>query len=182
MDARKQKAHELADRASIRFAGGCYFVPSQSNGGTYTVILDVRESLCDCPDFELRGEPGTPCKHIMAARLWRDRQAHGVEQDTENVEPSAKPKRKTYPQKWVEYNAAQTNEGRHFGELLADLCRMVEEPAQTEARPEAGSSGRSSVRRDDEDLLSSRRTASCPNLTKPLNAATSARPCTSTAS
>jgi hypothetical protein len=58
MDARKQKAHELADRARIIFADGCYTVPSQSGSGKYTVILDERESLCDCPDFELRGEPG----------------------------------------------------------------------------------------------------------------------------
>jgi transposase len=134
MDARRQKAHELADRASIRFADGCYFVPSQSNGGAYTVILDERESLCDCPDFELRGEPGAPCKHVMAARLWRDRQDRGVEQDTENVEPSPKPKRKTYPQQWLEYNAAMTNEGRHFGELLADLCHTVEEPPRKPGR------------------------------------------------
>lgn len=131
MDARRQKAHELADRAKITFADGCYSVPSQSGHGTYTVILDERESLCDCPDFDLRGEPGKPCKHIMAARLWRDRQARGVEQDRANREPSPKPKRKTYPQQWVEYNAAQTNEGRHFQELLADLCRTVEEPPRT---------------------------------------------------
>lgn len=134
MDTRRQKAHELADRANIRHSDGCYFIPSQSNGGTYTVILDTRESLCDCQDFELRGEPGAPCKHIMAARLWRDRQARGIEQDKANVEPSAKPKRKTYPQQWVEYNAAQTNEGRHFGELLADLGRTVEEPGRKPGR------------------------------------------------
>jgi transposase len=128
MDARREKAHELADRAKIRFADGCYYVPSQSGGGTYTVILDKSGALCDCDDWELRGEP---CKHIMAARLWRDRQARGVGQDTENIDPSPKPKRKTYPQQWVEYNAAQTNEGRHFQELLADLCRAVEEPPHT---------------------------------------------------
>ena len=131
MDTRRQKAHELANRANITFEDGCYSVPSQSGHGAYTVILDKDGVLCDCPDFDLRGEPGNPCKHIIAARLWRDRQARGVEQDKSNVEPSPKPKRKTYPQQWVEYNAAQTNEGRHFQELLADLCRTVEEPPHT---------------------------------------------------
>jgi hypothetical protein len=131
MDARRQKAHELADRASITFANGCYTVPSMSGNGSYTVILDEREALCACPDFELRGESGKPCKHIMAARLWRDRQTRGVEQDKENVQPSPQVKRKTYKQPWTEYNAAQTNEQRHFQDLLADLCRTVEEPART---------------------------------------------------
>lgn len=127
MDARRQKAHELADRARITYADGCYYVPSQSTGGTYTVILDERDAVCDCPDFELRGETGKPCKHIMAARLWRDRQARGAEQDT-SVEPAPKVKRPTYRQDWPNYNLAQTNEGHHFQDLLADLCRTVEEP------------------------------------------------------
>jgi SWIM zinc finger len=94
MDPRRQKAHELADRARITFADGCYTVPSQSGNGTYTVILDERDAVCDCPDFELRGGTGRPCKHIMAARLWRDRRARGIEQDKANVEPSPKAKRK----------------------------------------------------------------------------------------
>jgi transposase len=128
MDARRQKAHELADRAQITFTNGCYSVPSQSNSGRYTVILDNREALCDCPDFELRGEPGKPCKHIIAARLWRDRQSRGVGQNGGNVQPSAKAKRETYSQDWPNYNAAQTNELGHFQELLADLCQTVEEP------------------------------------------------------
>jgi len=134
MDARRQKAHDLADRARIVFEHGCYYVPSQSGGGTYTVILDEDGELCDCQDFELRGEPGKPCKHIMAARLWRDRQARGIEQDKTNCEPSPKVKRPTYPQQWPEYNAAQTNEGRHFMELLADLCRTIEEPPRKPGR------------------------------------------------
>src|SRR5689334_731645 len=128
MDPRRQKAHELADRARITFADGCYTVPSQSGNGQYTVILGDDGALCDCPDFELRNKD---CKHILAVKLFKQRQERGVEQDTENVQPSPKPKRKTYPQKWVEYNAAQTNEGRHLGELLADLCRTVEEPERT---------------------------------------------------
>src|SRR5947209_18039644 len=98
MDPRRQKAHDLADRARITFADGCYFVPSQSGNGSYTVVLDERDAACECPDFELRGGSSKPCKHIMAVRLFRDRQASGIEQDTANVQPSAKLPRKTYPQ------------------------------------------------------------------------------------
>jgi transposase len=132
MDARRQKAHELADRARITFADDTYTVPSQSGAGSYTVILGERDALCDCPDFELRGEPGRPCKHIVAARLWRDRKARGVEQDKTDRAPSPKVKRPTYAQPdWDAYNAAQTNEERHLQELLADLCRGVPEPTIT---------------------------------------------------
>ena len=125
MDARHQKAHELADRARITFADGCYSVPSQSGRGSYTVILDKRDSVCDCPDFELREKA---CKHIMAVRLFVRRQERGVEQDRADVEPAAKVKRPTYKQDWPNYNAAQTNELRHFMDLLNDLCIVIPEP------------------------------------------------------
>ncbi len=38
------------------------------------------------------------------------------------------PKRKTYPQCWPAYNLAQNTEKHRFQELLADLCRGIEEP------------------------------------------------------
>src|SRR5581483_3771296 len=100
MDAHRQKAHELADRARITFADGCYTVPSQSGNGTYTVILDDSGALCDCPDFELRGRG---CKHILAVKLYARRQARGVEQNRTDTDPAPKPKRKTYAQSWPEY-------------------------------------------------------------------------------
>jgi transposase len=128
VDARRQKAHDLADRARITFKDGCYTVPSQSGNGSYTVILDDRDAVCDCPDFELRDKP---CKHIMGVRLFVSRETRGVEQDTENLNPSPKVKRPTYPQDWPNYNAAQVNEQGHFQTLLADLCGTVKEPERT---------------------------------------------------
>jgi transposase len=128
MEPRRQKAHEIADRARIVFKDGCYTVPSQSGNGIYTVLLEGTDSLCDCPDFELRGKP---CKHILGVKLYVDRQARGVEQDTTNLEPSPKLPRKTYPQDWPNYNAAQVNEQGHFQDLLADLCRGIPEPPRT---------------------------------------------------
>ena len=103
MDVRRQKAHEIADRARITLVDGCYRVPSQSGNGTYTVLLDATGALCDCPDFELRGGPGKPCKHIMAARLFRDREARGAVLRSDSVEPSPKAPRKTYKQDWPNY-------------------------------------------------------------------------------
>lgn len=44
-------------------------------------------------------------------------------------------KRKTYPQRWREYNLAQTREKAHFEVLLYDLCRGVDTPVQTMGRP-----------------------------------------------
>jgi hypothetical protein len=101
MDARRQKAHELADRARIFIKDGFYHVPSQSHGGWYKVLLEGREALCECPDFELRD---APCKHIMAARRFVSREARGAEQDLSDVTPAAKVKRPTYPQRWDTYN------------------------------------------------------------------------------
>jgi transposase len=131
MDPRREKAQDLANRASIRFADGCYTVPSQSGNGSYTVILDDGYAVCDCPDFELRGDVGKPCKHIMASRLWRDRQARGVEQEPTDHKPSKKVKRPTYKQDWPNYNAAQVNEQGHLQEFLTDLCRNISTPTRT---------------------------------------------------
>ena len=43
--------------------------------------------------------------------------------------------RKTYPQDWPAYNAAQTSEKDHFQELLADLCGNVQQPSYLGGRP-----------------------------------------------
>lgn len=42
---------------------------------------------------------------------------------------------KGYPQDWAAYNAAKTNEKRHFRTLLRELCRCVEQPEQDRGRP-----------------------------------------------
>jgi transposase len=45
------------------------------------------------------------------------------------------PARKTYPQKWAEYTAAQVNEKSKFLELLFALCSQFEETPQHMGRP-----------------------------------------------
>ncbi len=124
-DIRQQRAEEVAQsRIQVRSSG--YIVPSQSNGNKlYTVQLNP--DSCECEDFELRGKP---CKHILGVRLWMERRDLTKEEPKapQEREPSPKLPRKTYRQKWPEYNAAQTNEKDHFQELLAELCRTVSEP------------------------------------------------------
>ncbi|MDB5312627.1 MAG: transposase, family protein/SWIM domain fusion [Gemmataceae bacterium] len=101
-------------------------LPSQTGSGFYTVIVQGDETVCECPDFELRSKP---CKHILGVRLYVKRQEDGEEQETSR-EPVPKLPRKTYPQDWPNYNAAQVNEQGHFQDLLADLCGTMEEPAR----------------------------------------------------
>jgi transposase len=43
--------------------------------------------------------------------------------------------RKTYPQQWREYTAAQVNEKAQFQSLLFELCQNIEEPIQHMGRP-----------------------------------------------
>src|SRR5947207_177052 len=85
---------------------------------------EFKRGDCTCPDFELRRDF---CKHILAVQLVvkREQNADGSTTVTETITVS---KRKTYKQKWPEYNAAQTTEKDHFQKLLADLCGTITVP------------------------------------------------------
>jgi len=121
MDMRELKALEIAARSRISFDGTAWAVPSQSGNGVYSVVLDDQVS-CPCEDFVLRLEP---CKHIIAARLVRERD-HGGKFTGIVVDEA--PKRPTYKQNWKAYNAAQSVEKDRLQELLFDLCQGIEEP------------------------------------------------------
>src|SRR5438046_2332135 len=104
MDMREAKALELAARAKITFDGKAWAVPSQTyRTTTYRVILKPVVS-CTCEDFQLTSKP---CKHVIAARLVRERD--GIE-DAPAIDTDVIPKKPTYPQVWPAYNAAQTHE------------------------------------------------------------------------
>lgn len=107
---------------------GTFTVPSQSGKGRYDVRLGD-EPHCTCPDHEQRA---CKCKHIFAVEfaVKREQNADGTETVTESVTISQTVTRPTYPQNWPAYNAAQTNEKRHFQALLADLCSNVTNPPQ----------------------------------------------------
>src|SRR5258708_6080113 len=119
VDAREQKAQEIAASARITFTNGYWLVPSQSGGSArYKVEVDGLFPSCSCKDFELRDKD---CKHILAVRLFIEQQKNGGNQPklAAPQEPAPKVKRPTCKQQWPEYNASQTNEKRHFLDLLA---------------------------------------------------------------
>src|SRR5258708_23642007 len=90
--------------------------------------------VCDCPDFELRNKA---CKHIFAVAytVVSEQNPDGSTTVTETVVVTAT-KRKTYPQNWKAYNAAQTNEQDKFQALLHDLCSGIPNlPAKKNGRP-----------------------------------------------
>lgn len=119
MDARQQKAFQIAATTKLRRTKSAWMVPSQAGHGEYRVThptlghMDVVNDLtCTCPDFETRQ---LPCKHILAVELTIKREAPDGTVVTETV-------RVTYSQDWTAYNAAQCEEGERFGPMLADLC------------------------------------------------------------
>lgn len=136
MSIRQQKGLQIAQRANIIQQGRLYLVPSQSGKGKYKV--DVEKRQCTCPDFDFRREP---CKHLYAVEhviektktttTQTDAQGTTTTMTTETVKVT----RKTYPQVWPAYNAAQTQEKRLFLYLLHQLCQGVGSPAQVMGRP-----------------------------------------------
>jgi|SRR5579864_8362219 len=128
MNEREQRGKQIAETQKIKQNGDrLWLVPSQSGPGQYAVNLEnVDQPICACPDFE---ETQKPCKHIYAVAYFVVRQQNpdGSTTVTETVTIT---KRKTYPQKWREYNAAQTGEQDKFQELLRDLCAGIPEPVR----------------------------------------------------
>jgi transposase len=127
MDQRQAKALHIAATTKLEPNNGRWKVPSQSGDGTYTVLVTSDGSwACSCPDHE---ERLADCKHIMAVSITVQR-----ENGTTKVTYTELVK-VTYSQNWSAYNAAQTGEKAMFLRLLADLCSLVPQPAQTIGRP-----------------------------------------------
>ena len=108
MCEREQRGVTIAAVCNIVKKGNVWLVPSQSGGGKYTVSPDEQAPHCSCPDHETRG---VICKHIFAVRcvMKRELAADGTETVTKTMTIVETVQRKTYPQKWAEYNAALTN-------------------------------------------------------------------------
>jgi transposase len=124
---REQRALEIADKYKIVNKGNVWVVPSQTSNNKYRVRILNDRADCTCPDFELRR---AYCKHVMAVQLviQREQNPDGTETITETLTIT---KQKTYPQKWAEYNRAQTTEKDFFQALLAGLCEGIQTPEQT---------------------------------------------------
>src|SRR2546425_1810648 len=126
LDARQQRGLMIAATANIVRKGSAWIVPSQSSPKRYTVCLDPTNPYCSCPDHESHG---AKCKHIYAVEyaISRERNRDGTTTVTETVTIQQTVK-KTYPQDWTAYNAAQTHEKEKFLDLLRDLCSGIAEP------------------------------------------------------
>ncbi|MEX0853739.1 MAG: transposase [Bauldia sp.] len=126
VDQRQLRGLEIAATSNIVRKGETWLVPSQSGKGRYTVCPDDHDPHCTCPDHETRG---VKCKHIFAVEyaISREQNADGSTTVTETVTVQ-KTVKKTYPQNWTAYNAAQTHEKDRFLDLLRDLCSGVSEP------------------------------------------------------
>jgi len=113
--------------------GGVWLVPSRTKTARrYTVCPDEQEPHCTCPDHETYGGK---CKHIWAVEFYQTHLKNVPPAAPLAPSPVATP-RKTYPQNWSAYNAAQTHEKEMFLRLLRELCDGIEEPrTQRMGRP-----------------------------------------------
>jgi predicted nucleic acid-binding Zn finger protein len=136
MSIREEKGRQIADKARIVKSGGLYLVPSQSSSKKYKV--DPEAQSCSCPDFEFTQ---SKCKHIFAVEFTVERERKVITETQPDgstkttVTETVKVTRKTYPQVWSAYNAAQTQEKRLFLYLLHQLAQGVGSPAQVMGRP-----------------------------------------------
>src|SRR5579863_5827609 len=124
MDLREERGKAIAEAGKIKSDGyNKWVVPSQSSNARYFVAVPTgEEPSCTCPDFE---ERRLPCKHIYAVAYFVVYQKN-PDGSTTVTETMTVTKRKTYPQNWPAYNAAQTSEQDKFQELLRDLCAGIQ--------------------------------------------------------
>ena len=138
MDAREQKGLEIAAKARIERSGDRWFVPSQSRTMTasgdrrYVVKPDISNPHCTCPDHETRQ---VKCKHIWAVEFVIQREFNFDQETQTETCTETVTVRQTYKQEWTNYNKAQSCEKEKFVELLAELCKGVDEPEQKMGRP-----------------------------------------------
>lgn len=129
LNARELRGLDIAKRYTIKEENGVWFVPSAS-GKSNRYKVDLPKQRCTCPDYEIRR---VKCKHLFAVEYTFE-QDFIAGLDTLEVAKVAK-QRKTYKQNWTAYNSAQTNEKGQLQSLLAELCKGIGEPSQTNGRP-----------------------------------------------
>ena len=127
---REVKALQIAAKHKLTRKGNVWLVPSQAGHGEYEVNPDPQAPRCTCPDFEFRN---ARCKHIVAVEyvLMRETKPDGSTVVTETVTVTS---RKTYPQDWKAYNAAQTHEKSELQALLYELCKNLPEPIERKGK------------------------------------------------
>lgn len=130
-DLRKRRGESIANQFKIEKHNNHWLVPSTSQNKVYKVTLHPLS--CTCADYTYRK---LKCKHIHAAQ---NRSWYNVNEitDPQHSERPIKfaPMRRTYPQAWSAYNAAQQTEKLQFQKLLSALCNGIGEPSQDNGRP-----------------------------------------------
>jgi transposase len=115
-------------------AGNAWLVPSQSRQDLRYAVQKVNGVwICSCPDHT---ERGVMCKHAWAVsiRYTMTRVDQDENGNTTVSTVEVKAERRTYPQKWAEYNRAATTEGARFPVLLHDLCKDLADPVRPPTR------------------------------------------------
>ena len=135
MNGKQQRGLEMAANFKIfQKPDGTWSVPSQTGKGHCYVIEMGEKPRRSCAYYEVNQ---SRCKHLFAVQYFLQREQHedGSETITETVTLTERVIRKTYPQNWPAYNAAQSNEKTRVTELLQGLCEGIQQPPQKRGRP-----------------------------------------------
>jgi predicted nucleic acid-binding Zn finger protein len=98
------------------------YVVLNGRGEAYWVQLAGAETHCDCEDFRYRAAKlGVPCKHVIAAELYAERQQAG-ESPAPQPEPEEAPEDDDLPAAWCQGCGAAIEAGR--------LCAACEASAR----------------------------------------------------
>src|SRR5262245_12688051 len=130
MNSRQLRAEQIVADGNITVGPGYYSVGSQYGAGRHRVVVDGLFPSCSCDDFEATGRD---CKHLLAVRQWLEVKAGAAPAPKPEVVAEPVP-RKTYPQRWKEYNLAATTEKAWFISLLVDLTSAIPEPERVNQR------------------------------------------------
>jgi hypothetical protein len=137
MDARQQRGLAIA-KAKHSLKRPMAFGPFQAKPGTAsTECLPTRITHAALAPIMLRWAIGANIFSRLStlSRTVQEVAVDGsVKTTTETLTIKTTAERKTYPQKWPEYNAAQVHEREHFHELLADLCSTLPETPRKPGR------------------------------------------------
>ena len=127
IEVRKQKGVEIAKTSRIEKTDKGWKVPSQSGAGFYVVESNGFGASCNCPDHETRH---CKCKHIWAVELIVTKEI-----DNEGNVTITQTVRKTYSQKWSEYDQASIHQKELFLKLLGDITSNIQNKEYQFGRP-----------------------------------------------
>src|SRR5665213_3971896 len=134
VDERQERGLALAKNTGIKaLYAGAWIVPSATGAGSY--VVNVEAATCSCPDHETRA---VKCKHQWAVEFVMSETVSETVVETNGDTTTTETTRQVrvkYTQNWSAYNAAQTTEKEHVGDLLRALCAGIVQPAQGKGRP-----------------------------------------------